>query len=44
MLEKMWRKRNPYPLLVAMYTSTTTMESSIEALEENFKKNCHTIQ
>ena len=30
MLEKVWRKRNPFTLLVRMQTITATMENSVE--------------
>ena len=30
MLERVWRKGNPLPLLVGMQTSTATMENSVE--------------
>ena len=30
MLERVWRKGNPLPLLVRMQTSTATMENSVE--------------
>ena len=30
MLERMWRKRNPHPLLVGMSTGADTMENSME--------------
>ena len=30
MLERVWRKGNPFALLVGMHTSTATMENSVE--------------
>ena len=30
MLEKVWRKGNPFTLLVGMQTSTATMENSVD--------------
>ena len=30
MLERVWRKGNPFTLLVGMQTSTATMENSVE--------------
>ena len=30
MLERVWRKGNPLPLLVGMQTSSATMENSVE--------------
>ena len=34
MLERVWRKGNPLPLLVGMQTSTATMENSVEIPEK----------
>ena len=31
MLEKVWRKGNPHPLLVGMYTGAATMENKIDS-------------
>ena len=34
MLERVWRKGNPLPLLVGMQTSTATMENSVKFLKK----------
>ena len=37
MLERVWRKGNPLPLLVGMQTSTATMDNSVEIPLKNWK-------
>ena len=37
MLEKVWRKGNPFTLLVGMQTITATMENSVEIPLKNWK-------
>ena len=38
MLEKVWRKGNPFTLLVGMQTSTATMKNSVDIPKKKTKK------